>query len=207
MPVRKAVTRSGKHFRAKFPSRKLRRMVLVESILEAHAALILEHRSDVASYEEQPSVEIYYEADGTPHKYVPDFLATLEDGSSVHIEVKPAAKLLNPALRAKFDLIALRFRETNRQFEIWTDDVIRAEPRFSQFREKQRSQALRLETRPLPAATPPSAGTIEKGVAQRVAHVSKPAAGTEAAHPAAELVQLFDREEFAWLVNFGEIAK
>lgn len=140
MPVRKVVTRSGKRFRGKFPSRKLGRMVQWESLLERDAILVLEHRPDVDWYEEQPSEEIYYDAYGTPWRYTPDFGVRLTDGSEFHIEVKPSGKLVDVDLCHKLALIERRYRETGRHFEIWTEREIRAEPRFSTLRTIHRAR-------------------------------------------------------------------
>ena len=68
MPVRTVVTRSGKRFRGYFPSRKLRRMVGWESILERDAIAVLEYLPTVLHYEEQPSEETYYLEDGTTRR-------------------------------------------------------------------------------------------------------------------------------------------
>jgi len=140
MPVRKVVTRSGKRFRGKFPSRKLGRMVQWESLLERDAILILEHRPDVDWYEEQPSEEIYYDAYGTAWRYTPDFGVRLTNGSEFHIEVKPLGKLVDVDLCHKLALIELRYKETGRRFEIWTEREIRADPRFSTLRTIHRAR-------------------------------------------------------------------
>lgn len=149
MPVRKVVTRSGKRFRGKFPSRKLGRMVQWESLHERDAMQVLEYWPLVTQYEEQPSEETYYTLDGAPRRYYPDLRACMSDGKTIDIEVKPSAKLLDPKLAHKYSLIAKRYEQLGRLFEIWTEKDIRKEPRFSTIREihraRQRFPSLELE--------------------------------------------------------------
>lgn len=130
MAMRKVVTRSGRHIRGLFPSTKNQRMVAWESLLERDAIILFELSPGVVSYEEQPSVEIYYD-DSSPRKYFPDFAVTLRNGSVAHVEVKPAEKLKGRTTRARFSLIAAQYERQARQFWILTDDEIRKEPRLS----------------------------------------------------------------------------
>jgi TnsA endonuclease N terminal len=130
MAMRKVVTRSGRHIRGLFPSTKNQRMVAWESLLERDAIVLFELSPGVVSYEEQPSVEIYYD-DSSPRKYFPDFAVTLRNGSVAHVEVKPAKKLKGRATRDRFSLIATQYERQARQFWILTDDEIRVEPRLS----------------------------------------------------------------------------
>ncbi|MBV7539402.1 TnsA endonuclease N-terminal domain-containing protein [Duganella sp. sic0402] len=105
-------------------------MVAWESLLERDAIILFELSPGVVSYEEQPSVEIYYD-DSSPRKYFPDFAVTLRNGSVAHVEVKPAEKLKGRTTRARFSLIAAQYERQARQFWILTDDEIRKEPRLS----------------------------------------------------------------------------
>jgi hypothetical protein len=131
MRVRKVVTRSGKKFRGKFPSEKLGRMVHWESLLEHDAILHLECHPLVVSYQEQASVEIYYDANGIAHKYVTDLRAVLVHGTELYREVKPRGKLHKPEISRKLGAVALRFEERGLDFRVWTEEVIRREPLFS----------------------------------------------------------------------------
>src|SRR3546814_4075345 len=47
MPVRNVITRSGRHFRGLYPSRKVGRMVVFESILERDVIMLREDRQRV----------------------------------------------------------------------------------------------------------------------------------------------------------------
>ena len=127
MPVRKVVTRSGKHFRGRFPSRKNRIMVCWESLHERDAILLLEYSPIVASYEAQPSEETYY-VRGVPHKYYPDLRAKLISEKVVDIEVKPSAKLKKRANKEKYGRIASRYAKQGRHFRVLTEKDYRAHP-------------------------------------------------------------------------------
>lgn len=131
MRVRKVVTRSGKRFRGKFPSRKLGRMVQWESLLERDAILALEYLHEVATYQEQPSVEIYYDESHQPRRYVPDFRAVFADGRELIIEIKPQARIETKEIGEKLAAIARRFEEQGRSYRVLTEIDIRREPFFS----------------------------------------------------------------------------
>jgi hypothetical protein len=128
MRVRKVVTRSGRHHRGKFPSIKLGRMVQWESFLERDAILHFEYHPLVVSYQEQPSIETFYDKSGELRTYFPDFRVDFDDGRELFVEVKPAEKLKDPQLRDRLDRIAARFKEQGRLFKVMTDVDIRREP-------------------------------------------------------------------------------
>lgn len=79
MRVRKVVTRSGKRFRVKFPSRKMNQMVQRESLLERDAILHFECHPLVVTYQAKSSIEIYYDREAICHKYFPDFRLDFSD--------------------------------------------------------------------------------------------------------------------------------
>lgn len=131
MRMRKVVTRSGKRFRGKFPSRKLNRMVHWESTLERDAILHFEYHPLLVSYQEQPSIEIYYDKEGAQHRYFPDFRLDFQDGRELYVEVKPARVLATRLVREKLQSVAKRFEEQGRHFRVITEDDIRREPLLS----------------------------------------------------------------------------
>lgn len=128
MSVRQVMTRSQKTMRVKFPSQKNNRMIFCESLLERDVARWLELSSQVTSFREQPSIEIYYDEEGNARRYIPDFEATFSDDSVLHIEVKPASTLKRKKVSKKYELIARRYEELGRRFRIITDDLVRCEP-------------------------------------------------------------------------------
>lgn len=128
MRVRKVVTRSGKRFRGKFPSVKLNRMVHWESMLERDAIFHFEYHPLVTSYQEQPTIEIYYDKGGEQHRYFPDFKLTFRNGEDLYVEVKPARLLTTKVVRDKLQAVAKRFEEQGRRFRVMNEDDIRRQP-------------------------------------------------------------------------------
>lgn len=128
--VRRIVTRSGRGYRGKFPSLKLGRLVHWESLLERDAILQTEYDPSVLTYQEQPCVVTYYDAEGKVRRYMPDLMVERQTGMTF-VEVKPKRKLLQPSLRGKLEAIALRMQERDQPFQILTELEIRREPRYS----------------------------------------------------------------------------
>ena len=131
MTARKVITRSKKTFRAKFPSRKNNCMIHCESILEADTARLLEISYFVKNFRAQPSEEIYYDNEGNPRTYYPDFEAILMDDTVLHIEVKPSSKLCRPDIKGKLEAIARRYEEQGRRFRVITEKSVQSEPLLS----------------------------------------------------------------------------
>lgn len=127
MKARKVVTRSGRKFKGLFPSKKLRRMVEWESLLERDAILLFEFSPGVVSYQEQPEL-IEYEQDGEIRKYYPDFEVILKNGEIIHFEIKPANKLNDPAMVKKYSAIKNHYERMGRNFSLLLDNRIRVEP-------------------------------------------------------------------------------
>lgn len=134
MPTRKVVTRSGHKVRGFFPSVKNQRMVAWESLLERDAIVLFELSPGVISYEEQPSIELYYDG-SVPRKYYPDFALTLQNGSIAHVEVKPKKKLASHLTYTRLHQIAANYQMQSRQFWILTDEEIRKQPRLSNLKQ------------------------------------------------------------------------
>ncbi len=130
MPVRKVVRPTGRGVRGYFPSRKMKRMVAWESLLERDAILRFEFSSAVIRYEEQPQ-DIYYEQDGATRHYIPDFALTFNTGEIMHIEVKPARKLRDPDIERKYKAIADHYAAIGMSFRILSEKEIRSQPSLS----------------------------------------------------------------------------
>jgi TnsA endonuclease N terminal len=143
MRVREVVTRSGTQFRGKFPSLKLNRMVHWESTFERDAILHLEYHPLVVSYQEQPTIEHYYDAAGECHQYVPDFRALFENGDEVFIEIKPERVLSRRDVRERLAAVAKRFEEQGRRFRVMTEKDIRRQPLFGNLRALHRAAKVR----------------------------------------------------------------
>lgn len=149
MLSRNALTRSGRGFRKRIPSKKLGRMVECESILEGDAALLLEHSPGVVSYQEQPALIQYWDGEQM-RDYFPDFEAELLDGTHVHLEVKHSRKLAKPKIAGKYRAIATRYLQTSIQFRIVTELECQCEPLRSNLRRLNYLRT-KMTTEPLPS--------------------------------------------------------
>lgn len=134
MLSRRVITRSGRHFRGRYPSKKLGRMVAFESLIERDVILLLEFSRGVQSYQEQPERIVY--SDGQiMREYYPDFEARLTSGPRVHIEVKPSAKLDSPKIAKKLQQIATHYAQHRAEhFRVITELDARKEPLHSNLR-------------------------------------------------------------------------
>lgn len=124
MHSRNVMTRAGRGFRTKFPSRKLGRTVAAESIPECDAILLLEFSPGVLSYREQPALIQYWDGD-TIRKYYPDFEVVLVTGELIHLEIKTAKELAKPITQAKYRAIAADYSRRGHGFRILTDKDLR----------------------------------------------------------------------------------
>lgn len=146
--ARRVITPSGRRLRGKFPSQKLGRMVHWESLLERDAILHFEYHPWVVSYQEQPSLESYYDSSGVSRKYFPDFKVDFEDGGELIVEVKPSRKLHTIDASLKYGAIAHRFEEQGRPFRILTETALRREPLFSNLKRLHEHRRKRCEDGP-----------------------------------------------------------
>lgn len=105
-------------------------MVAWESLLERDALVLFELSPGIISFSEQPTVEVYYDG-AEQKKYFPDFALTLRNEHIVHVEVKPASKLLRDQVAYRYGLIAEQHKRQRRHFWLLTDKEIRREPRLS----------------------------------------------------------------------------
>lgn len=147
MRARRVITRSGRGIRGKFPSRKLQKQVHWESPLERDAVLQFEMHPLIATYQEQPSEETYYDERGTARICYPDFLLRLTDGSEAWVEVKRKVDLSRTKIKRKLELIALRFAEQGRSYRILSEEQIRREPLHTNLEELWKAtRAVRTDT-------------------------------------------------------------
>lgn len=131
MLSRRVITRSGRHFRGRYPSRKLGRMVAFESLIERDVILLLEFSRGVQSYQEQPERIVYSDGQAM-REYYPDFEARLASGPRVHIEVKPSAKLDSPKIAKKLQRIATHYAQhRDEHFRVITELDARKEPLYT----------------------------------------------------------------------------
>lgn len=134
MLARQVITRSGRGFRGRYPSRKMGRMIEYESLIERDLILLLEFSTGVVSFQEQPERLEYFDGEKM-RVYFPDFGVQLISGQHLHLEAKPEAKLESLKTRTKYDCIAQHYANHRcEQYQVVTDTVVRREPLYSNLR-------------------------------------------------------------------------
>lgn len=113
---------------SKFPSLKLNKIVLCQSLLERDYVYLLERDISVIRYKEQPC-KIYYTVEGNRHRYTPDFLVERKNKKQI-VEVKPARQVAKENFQALFRIIAQICLQEGYEFVVVTDTMIRAQPRL-----------------------------------------------------------------------------
>lgn len=95
---------SGRHARLVtfFPSQKNKGAIACESLLEASVCLLLEYLPWVAAYQAQPFTLRF---SNPVLRYTPDFLAVLDSGRKVLIEVKSESGSRNPKWRQRASIL------------------------------------------------------------------------------------------------------
>lgn len=127
---REVISTSGGIVRCKFPSRKARRMIHCEGLLELDAALLFEASPKVHQFREQPDHIAYADGDRI-RRYTPDFELLLESGETVWIEVKPTRSMLDKKVHHKLSMVAAHMERQGKPFVILTEEDLRLEPRQS----------------------------------------------------------------------------
>jgi hypothetical protein len=105
--------------------------VQCESRLEFDAAMHFEFSKDIKRYREQPMRVTYRDRDGKIRIYFPDFELTMTDGTIVHIEIKPSAKLRGAVLHARMEDIEEHYARLGLPFRIMTEQDFRTGTRIS----------------------------------------------------------------------------
>lgn len=129
--TRNPVTPSGRGFRAKFFSRKNRRLVRCESLLEFDALFLMEFARGIRRFEEQP-ITVEYLLGVRKRIYTPDFSAEWGDGRRWFLEIKPSEKLVEPFNAEKFDTLTQWFASRGERFVVLTEQQIRRPVRLRQ---------------------------------------------------------------------------
>lgn len=125
MPVRTASNRGRRNVIGYFPSLKVRRMVQFESTLERDLIYLLDFDRRVAAFEEQP-LKITYQHKGKALYYTPDFQVVFASGQTALLECKPRCFVDSEENQRKFDAARAWCTERKWQFEIVTDEQLRA---------------------------------------------------------------------------------
>ncbi|WP_416356528.1 TnsA endonuclease N-terminal domain-containing protein [Aureimonas phyllosphaerae] len=118
---------SGRPRRGFIPTPKGGGLVPFESSLGADLLKSMAADPFVASIRAQPETFVWRDAvDGRRHRYTPDLLAVMTDGSKVYRSVRPNALLLRDTeLRGRRTRIELECALRGAAFEIWTEREIR----------------------------------------------------------------------------------
>jgi hypothetical protein len=99
-----------------------------ESLLERDAARYFEFAPRVKLFFHNAEEFEYYDQDGLPRRYYPDFVVELVDDHQERIEVKPKDVLLDPVKADRYALIAIRYVSLGQSFKMLTDEFLHAEP-------------------------------------------------------------------------------
>jgi hypothetical protein len=132
-PARRVVRPTGGMIRGKFPSRKNRRMVEFEELLELDLMHLLEAAPAVAAYRQQP-VDITYPDGDAVRKYTPDLEVLLTSGQLLFVEVKPQERLKDPETARKLEAVRVQLERDDIRFEVLTCTDIRRQPRLDNIR-------------------------------------------------------------------------
>lgn len=132
-PVRGVLTRSAVRTTGWFNSLKNGAMTACESLGEMYAAAIFECDPRVRGYVPQPLTLRYPEDKGRVRHHVPDWLVWRHDGPYV-VEIKPAAKAMQPDWRWRFQLCRLFLQGHGIRYRVWDEHVVTQEPRISNCR-------------------------------------------------------------------------
>lgn len=128
--ARNVISPSGGIVRPKIPSRKNKRMVHCEGLLERDAAILFETSPHIARYGEQP-ITIHYPDGNRLRRYTPDFEVLLHSGESVYVGIKPERNLAKDDVKHKLACVTEYFARSGKRFAILPDTVIRQQPRLT----------------------------------------------------------------------------
>lgn len=94
------------------------------SSYEKEASLLLDRCLDVVNVSYEPIRIGYKDDNGICHKYVPDYVVVMRDGSSFVIEVKPRGDLEDRINQLKFVAVRNYVEKHNMTFLVWTEDIL-----------------------------------------------------------------------------------
>ncbi|WP_316570421.1 TnsA endonuclease N-terminal domain-containing protein [Neobacillus sp. YIM B06451] len=123
-PARKIKASKKGSFRGKFPSKKNRKMIYWESLLERDYIKTLEFDKEVLMFESQP-LEIEYFYCGKRRSYFPDFLVTMRTEKVYLVEVKPIDKVEEEENKIKAEVGRMYSEEKEWEYKIVTEKDIR----------------------------------------------------------------------------------
>ena len=116
-------TRQGMQL-SHFSSKKMDRVIMCESSIEADLALVFECEPDVVAYCEQPET-IPLRLKGRLTSYTPDFLTQQKNGPETIWEVKPSYWQQSPYWVDRLSTAKRVWEERGYRFQVVTDDDLR----------------------------------------------------------------------------------
>lgn len=116
-------TRQGMQL-SHFSSKKMDRVIMCESSIEADLALVFECEPDVVAYCEQPET-IPLRLKGRLTSYTPDFLTQQKNGLETIWEVKPSYWQQSPYWVDRLSAAKRVWEERGYRFQVVTDDDLR----------------------------------------------------------------------------------
>lgn len=134
-----------------FRSLKNNKTLFSMSELEQNMFLLFEFDKQVVRYDSQ-ALRVQYQFRGRKRSYTPDIVAKYADGSFKSFEVKPAYKLSQPDIKAKFKVLTKHFIENEgHPLSFLTEKDIYEGAQLSNFKEMYRlKKALRYKTVEIP---------------------------------------------------------
>ena len=123
MPVRKVSNRGGNVI-GRFPSLKMERMIVFESLIERDLIYLLDFEQDVEWFAEQP-LTISYRYQGKALRYTPDFHIA-RNGRNVLVECKPEKRVHSAENQRKFAAAHAWCTARGWTFQVVTDTHLRS---------------------------------------------------------------------------------
>jgi hypothetical protein len=121
MSIRKVSNRGG-NIIGHFPSLKLGRMVVFESLIERDFIYLLDYESGVEQFSEQPLI-IRYQHGDKKRQYTPDF-RVVHRGHNLLFECKPAQLVDDSENQIKFEAARLWCHKQGWTFRVVTDEYL-----------------------------------------------------------------------------------
>lgn len=122
LPWRRFHSHKGQlHLSGTYWSSTMQGHVIHESRLELSRLMLADFDPSVVQIQAQP-FELQTRVCGKPRRHIPDYLLIHKDDSVTVVDVKPAARLLNPIIREKLTWPGPEFRSQGWAHEIWSSE-------------------------------------------------------------------------------------
>lgn len=137
LPARRAVQETSRSVAHRGPTSSFRLfsslkedlLLPAESKLEFDFLTVMEANPDVAHIRVQPEMTLYEDVGGL-HRYYPDVLVDMHNGSACMVEVKPAYFARRAAMKTRFEVLRAHYRRRGLLFIVASEAFIRRQPRL-----------------------------------------------------------------------------